>query len=161
MRRLMQLRVNGVLHEIAVEPQRTLLEVLRDDLGYTGTKRACDSGDCGACTVLVDGKAVLGCLTLAVGMQGKEIRTIESLGTGDALDPLQQAFVDCGAIQCGFCTPGMILSAKALLDEHPHPGREQVRRAIAGNLCRCTGYAKIVEAIEAAAARSVADEGST
>ena len=157
----MQLRVNGVLHEIAVEPQRTLLEVLRDDLGYTGTKRACDSGDCGACTVLVDGRAVLGCLTLAVGMQGKEIRTIESLGDGDALDPLQQAFVDCGAIQCGFCTPGMILSAKALLDERPHPGREEVRRAIAGNLCRCTGYAKIVEAIEAAAAQGGADEGRT
>ncbi|MBI5440990.1 MAG: (2Fe-2S)-binding protein [Deltaproteobacteria bacterium] len=151
MKRLIELNVNGVAHQLAVEPQRTLLEVLRESLGYTGTKRACDSGECGACTVLMDGRAVLSCLTLAVEAQGAEIVTIEGLGTGDELDPLQRSFVDCGAVQCGFCTPGMVLSAKALLDENPRPTRDDVRRAIAGNLCRCTGYSKIVEAIERAA----------
>ena len=154
MKHTIDLQINGTLHSMEVEPQRTLLEVLRDQLGYTGTKRACDTGDCGACTVIVDGKAVLACLTLAVEAQGKEIVTIEALGDGDQLDPLQQSFVDCGAVQCGFCTPGMVLSAKALLDDNPAPGREDVRRAIGGNLCRCTGYAKIVEAIEHAAAKA-------
>jgi carbon-monoxide dehydrogenase small subunit len=150
---LIHLKVNGTLHSVAVPPHRTLLEVLREQLGYTGTKRACRVGDCGACTVIIDGKAVLSCLTLAVEVQEKEILTIEALGDGDRPDPLQQSFVDCGAVQCGFCTPGMILSAKALLDENPQPERAEVRRAIAGNLCRCTGYAKIVEAIEDAATR--------
>lgn len=154
MESLIQLKINGTLHEVAVAPQRTLVDVLRDQLGYTGTKRACRVGECGACTVIVDGRAVLSCLTLAVEVQGKEILTIEGLGSSDKLNPLQQAFVDCGAIQCGFCSPGMILSAKALLDEAPRPGREEVRRAIAGNLCRCTGYSKIVEAIEVAATNS-------
>jgi aerobic carbon-monoxide dehydrogenase small subunit len=151
---LIDLKINGVAHELAVEPRRTLLEVLREQLGYTGTKRACDSGECGACTVLIDGRAVLSCLTLAVEAQGKEIVTIEALGDGEHLAPLQQSFVDCGAVQCGYCTPGMILSAKALLDDNPLPNRQEVRRAIGGNLCRCTGYAKIVEAIENAAAKT-------
>ena len=153
---LIHLKVNGTLHTVAVATQRTLLEVLREQLGYTGTKRACRVGDCGACTVIIDGKAVLSCLTLAVEAQGKEIVTIEALGDGERPDPIQQSFVDCGAVQCGFCTPGMVMSAKALLDDNPQPDRDEVRRAIAGNLCRCTGYAKIVEAIEAAAAKPVA-----
>ncbi len=150
---IIHLKVNGTLHTVTVVPQRMLLEVLREQLGLTGTKRACRVGDCGACTVIIDGKAVLSCLTLAVEVQGKEIVTIEALGDGDCPDPIQQSFVDCGAVQCGFCTPGMILSAKALLDEKPHPERADVQRAIAGNLCRCTGYAKIVEAIELTAAK--------
>src|SRR5689334_11249185 len=148
MESLIHLKINGTLHAVAVAPHRTLVEVLRDQLGYTGTKKACRVGECGACTVIVDGRAILSCLTLAVEMEGKEILTIEGLGSSDKLNPLQQAFVDCGAIQCGFCTPGMILSAKALLDETSRPGKEDVRRAVAGNLCRCTGYSKIVEAIE-------------
>lgn len=147
------LNVNGTFHTLVVAPQRTLLEVLREQLGYTGTKRACRVGDCGACTVIIDGKAVLSCLTLAVEVQGMEILTIEALGNGDVADPIQQSFVDCGAVQCGFCTPGMILSAKALIDENHEPTRSEVQRAIAGNLCRCTGYAKIVEAIEDAATK--------
>lgn len=155
MKRIIELKVNGIMHEVAVEPQRTLLEVLRESLGYTGTKRACDSGDCGACTVIIDGRAVLACLTLAVEAQGKDIVTIEGLGTGDKLHPIQQAFVEEGAIQCGFCAPGFIMSAKALLDENPKPSRDEIRRAIGGNLCRCTGYAKVIEAVEAAAEKSV------
>ena len=150
--RMLELKINGTFHTVVAPPHRTLLEVLREQLGYTGTKRACRVGDCGACTVIMDGKAVLSCLTLAVEAQGKEIITVEALGTGDKPDPIQKSFVDCGAVQCGFCTPGMVMSAKALLDENPHPAKEEVRRAIAGNLCRCTGYAKIVEAIEDAAA---------
>lgn len=151
MKRIIELSINGLTHEVAIEPQRTLLEVLRENLGYTGTKRACDSGDCGACTVIIDGKAVLACLTLAVEAQSREIVTIEGLATGDKLHPIQQAFVDHGAIQCGYCTPGFIMSTKALLDENPMPSRDEIRKAIGGNLCRCTGYAKVVEAVEAAA----------
>lgn len=151
--RQIQLKVNGTLHTLAVVPHRTLLEVLREQLGLIGTKRACRVGDCGACTVLIDGRAVLSCLTLAVEVQERDIVTIEALGDGDTPDPLQKSFVDCGAVQCGFCTPGMILSGKALLDENPHPEKSDVKRAIAGNLCRCTGYAKIVEAIEDAAVK--------
>jgi carbon-monoxide dehydrogenase small subunit len=128
-----------------------LLEVLRENLGYTGTKRACGTGDCGACTVIMDGRTVLSCLMLAVEAIGKEIVTIEGLVTDEKLHPIQQAFVEHGAIQCGFCSPGMILSAKALLDENERPTLADIRAAIGGNLCRCTGYAKIVEAIEAAA----------
>ncbi|NTU60016.1 MAG: (2Fe-2S)-binding protein [Deltaproteobacteria bacterium] len=150
------LNVNGTPQSVSVAPQRTLLEVLRESFGYTGTKQSCGTGECGACTVIVDGRAVLACLTLAVEVQGRKVVTIEGLGTGDRLDPLQQSFVDCGAVQCGYCTPGMVLSAKALLDETPHPSREEVLRSIGGNLCRCTGYAKIVEAIEDAAARRAA-----
>ena len=155
MKRLIELRINGMVHDVTVEPQQTLLDVLRDELGYIGTKRACGTGDCGACTVIIDGRAVLACLTLAVAAVGKEIITIEGLGTGDRLDSLQQAFIDCGAIQCGYCTPGMILSAKALLEDVPHPSRAEIHHAIGGNLCRCTGYSKIVEAIEVAASESV------
>ncbi|TAK29327.1 MAG: (2Fe-2S)-binding protein [Chloroflexota bacterium] len=147
---VIELKVNGLICEVAVEPQRTLLEVLRESLGYTGTKKGCDSGDCGACTVIIDGRAVLACLTLAVDVQGKDILTIEGLATGDELHPIQRAFVEEGAVQCGFCTPGLILSSKALLDENPRPTGEQVRKAIGGNLCRCTGYAKVIEAIKAA-----------
>jgi carbon-monoxide dehydrogenase small subunit len=144
---LIELNVNGEHYEVAVEPQRTLLEVLREKLGLTGTKKACDEGQCGSCTVLMDGKPVSSCLVLALEAQGKDILTIEGLSTGGQLHPLQQAFVDLGAIQCGYCTPGMILAGKALLDENPSPTEDEVRGAISGNLCRCTGYAKIVEAI--------------
>ena len=141
------LKINGEDHEISVEPKLTLLEVLREEIGLTGTKVGCDLGTCGACTVLIDDKPVLSCLTLAIACQGKEITTIEGLRKGEVLHPLQTSFVQHGAIQCGMCTPGMILSAKALLDETPHPTEFEVRKAISGNLCRCTGYVKIVEAI--------------
>lgn len=154
MKQLIELKVNGETYETAVEPRRTLLEVLRDNLGLTGAKKACDTGDCGACTVIMDGKPVVSCLVLAIEAQGKDILTIEGLARNGKLHPLQQAFVEHGAIQCGFCTPGMILSAKALLDENPKPSEAEVRRAIAGNLCRCTGYTKIVEAILAASQKS-------
>ena len=134
-----------------MEPRRTLLEVLRDNLGLTGAKEGCDTGECGACTVLMEGSPVLSCLILAVESQGKEILTIEGLAKEGHLHPLQQSFIDHGAIQCGFCTPGMILTAKAFLDESSHPGKEELKRAIGGNLCRCTGYVKIIEAILAVA----------
>jgi carbon-monoxide dehydrogenase small subunit len=150
MQQLTKLRVNGVTYEVTIEPRRTLLEVLRDNLGLTGAKKACDTGDCGACTVLMDGKPVASCLVLAVEAQGKDIITIEGLAKDGQPHPIQQAFVDHGAIQCGFCTPGMILSTKALLDKNPKPTEDEVKDAIAGNLCRCTGYAKIIEAILAA-----------
>ena len=141
------LKVNGKLHSLTVEPNRTLLEVLREDLGLTGTKQACDTGGCGACTVIIDGRPVYSCLVLAADCEGKDILTIEGLASDGNLHPIQEAFIKYGAIQCGFCTPGMVMSAKALLDENPEPTEQDVRKAIAGNLCRCTGYAKIVEAI--------------
>ena len=144
---MVTLQINGESYELAIEPKKTLLEVLREDLGLTGTKEVCDLGTCGACTVLLDNRPVLSCLTLAVACKGKEIITIEGLRKGETLHPLQNSFIQRGAIQCGMCTPGMILSAKALLDENPQPTELEVRRAIAGNLCRCTGYVKIVEAI--------------
>lgn len=153
MKQLMEFKVNGEHYEVAVKPNRTLLEVLREDLGLTGTKVGCNQGDCGSCTVLLDGKAVCSCLTLAVEAQGKEIITIEGLASNGQLHPIQQAFIDYFAIQCGYCTPGMIMSAKALLDENPDPTEDEVRRALQGNLCRCTGYVKIVEAILAVKAR--------
>lgn len=158
MKRIIQLTVNGEHAEVAVAPNRTLLQVLREDLGLTGTKHGCGLGDCGACTVILDGKPVNSCLVLAVQANGSEVLTIEGLAENGKLHPLQQAFVDKGAIQCGFCTPGMILSAKALLDENPKPTEGQIRMAISGNLCRCTGYQKIVEAIQAAA-HSEAQQG--
>ena len=151
MKRKIKLLVNGTLHEVEVSPWRTLLEVLREDLALTGTKHGCDMGTCGACTVIMDGKTVLSCLTLAVDAQGKEITTIEGLAQGTELHPLQEAFIDCGGVQCGFCTPGMVLSAKVLLDQKPMPTVEEVKKAIGGNLCRCTGYMKIIEAILKAA----------
>ena len=150
MKQLMEFRVNGERYEVAVEPNRTLLEVLWEDLGLTGTKMGCNQGECGACTVLLDGIAVCACLTLAVEAKGKEILTIEGLASNGQLHPIQQAFMDHFAVQCGYCTPGMIMSAKALLDKTPDPTEDEVRRALQGNLCRCTGYVKVIEAILAA-----------
>lgn len=147
MKKILKLHVNGEKFEVLTEIHKTLLEVLREDLGLTGTKRGCDLGTCGACTVLIEGKPYLSCLTLAVDVQEKKIVTIEGLSQDAEPHPLQKAFIEKGAIQCGFCTPGMILTAKAFLDEHPHPLEGEVKRAISGNLCRCTGYIKIVEAI--------------
>ncbi len=147
MKKILKLHINGEDHEVFTETHKTLLEVLREDLGMTGTKRGCDLGTCGACTVLIDGKPYLSCLTLAADAQGKKIITIEGLATNGELHPLQNAFVEKGAIQCGFCTPGMILTAKAFLDENPRPLEGEVKKAISGNICRCTGYVKIVEAI--------------
>ncbi len=144
------LNVNKMNYKVAVEPQRTLVEVLRDTLGLTGTKKSCNEGECGACTVLMDGKPAASCLVLALDAQGKEITTIEGLSEGEKLHPIQEAFVKYAAIQCGFCTPGMVLSAKALLDENPNPTATEVRKGISGNLCRCTGYQQIVDAILAA-----------
>ena len=152
--------INGESVEAAVEPNQTLLQFLREDLGLTGTKHGCGLGDCGACTVIMDGKAVNSCLVLAIQAQGKDILTIEGLAVNGQLHPIQQAFVDKGAIQCGFCTPGMILSAKAFLDTNPEPSEHDIRTAISGNLCRCTGYQKIVEAVESAAERLKSEEVS-
>jgi carbon-monoxide dehydrogenase small subunit len=151
LKQVITLTINGEVREVLVEPRTTLLHVLREDLGLTGTKESCNAGDCGACTVLIDHKPVASCLTLAIEAQGKEILTIEGLDREGGLHPIQQAFIDHYAVQCGFCTPGMILSAKALLDKNPDPTEEEVREAISGNLCRCTGYVKIVEAVLAAA----------
>lgn len=159
MKQVVTLRVNGDSYELFIEPKKTLLEVLREDLGLTGTKAVCGLGACGACTVLIDNRPILSCLTLAVASQGKEITTIEGLREGERLHPLQEAFIEKGAIQCGMCTPGMILSGKALLDKNPRPTELEVRKAIAGNLCRCTGYVKIVEAILAAAGQGKAHGG--
>jgi carbon-monoxide dehydrogenase small subunit len=146
------LNVNGFRYEGEVEPRRTLLEFLREDLELTGTKEGCGLGECGTCTVLLDGRPIKSCITLAVQANGREVTTIEGLEEPDGtLHPMQQAFIDHGAIQCGFCTPGMVLTAKAFLDENPRPTEIDVRRAISGNLCRCTGYQKIVEAILATA----------
>jgi len=150
-KRSLRLRVNGEDYEVYAEPWHTLQEVLRSDLGLTGTKRGCDSGYCGACTVLVDDKAVKSCVVLARHVQGKDITTVEGLAKDGELDSLQQIFIDKFAIQCGFCTPGMLLSAKALLMENSSPSLDDVKEAIKGNLCRCTGYKNIVEAIQAAA----------
>lgn len=154
MKRKIRLRVNGAIYEVFTEPWRSLLDILREELGLTGVKAGCEEGECGACTVLVDGKAISSCLTLGPQVQGKEIVTIEGLEGENELHPLQKAFVDHSATQCGFCTPGMILSAKALLDKNPHPTEEEVRIALSGNLCRCTGYIKIVESVLAASKRS-------
>ncbi len=151
MKQLITLKINGESYEVAVESRKLLVDVLRDNLGLTGTKKACDFGNCGSCTVLIDGKPVLSCLTLAIEARDKDILTIEGMARNGQLHPLQQAFVDYGAIQCGFCTPGMLLSAKALLDENPRPTDTEIKEALAGNLCRCTGYAKIIEAVEKAA----------
>lgn len=153
MKQAIRLHINGEEREVLTESHRTLLEVLREDLGLTGTKKGCDLGACGACTVLIDGKPALSCLTLAVAVQRKEITTIEGLARNGELHPLQKSFVEKGAVQCGFCTPGMILTAKAFLEEHPKPTQAEVKKAISGNLCRCTGYVKIVDAILAVAGR--------
>jgi len=144
-------KVNGRQYELLVTPDMTLDELLREQLDFTGTKRSCGVGQCGSCTVLVDGNPTLACSTLAVAVRDKEILTIEGLTRGTQLHPLQQAFIDQGAIQCGFCTPGMIMMAKALLDANPDPSRQEVKEALGGNLCRCTGYVKIVDAVLSAA----------
>ena len=144
------LKVNGINYQVEVEPWRTLVEVLRETLGLTGTKKSCNEGECGACTVMMDGRPIASCLVLAMDAQGKEIVTIEGLSEGERLHPIQEAFLKHGAIQCGFCTPGMVISAKALLDQNPRPTVAEVRKAISGNLCRCTGYQHIVDSIMAA-----------
>jgi len=145
------LRVNGRDIRMNVEGSMSLLDLLREQLGLTGTKSGCNQGDCGACTVLIDGRPVNSCLVLAAEVEGREVTTIEGLGRDGALHPVQQAFIDLNAVQCGFCTPGMILTAVALLNENPSPTEEEIRLFLAGNLCRCTGYSKIVQAIQAAA----------
>jgi aerobic carbon-monoxide dehydrogenase small subunit len=150
MKKKVTLRINGETHELFVEARRTLLEVLREDLSLTGTKEVCDMGSCGACTVLISGRAVLSCLVLAASCNHKEIQTIEGLRQGEELHPLQDAFVREGAIQCGMCTPGLIMTAKSFLDENPHPHAREIKEAISGNLCRCTGYEKVVEAVMSA-----------
>ncbi|MEE9149049.1 MAG: (2Fe-2S)-binding protein [Candidatus Tectomicrobia bacterium] len=151
MKRLITLNVNGKQHEVAIEPRQSLLQVLREELHLTGTKEGCSEGECGACTVILDGRMVDSCLIFGLEANGCEVMTIEGLAAEDELHPVQQAFVDCGGAQCGFCTPGMILAAKALLDRNANPTEEEIRWGISGNLCRCTGYVKIVEAIQAAA----------
>lgn len=150
------LKVNGEAVELLVSPNRTLLDVLRKDLELTGTKRGCEQGACGACTVLIDGQPFRSCLTLAVEVQGRSIETIEGLRQEEILHPVQEAFVSEGAVQCGFCTPGMVMTAKALLEENPNPTEEEITTAISGNLCRCTGYYKIKRAIVKAAAETYA-----
>jgi len=148
---LLKLRVNGREHTVAARPYAVLLDVLREQLGLTGTKRGCDMGTCGCCMVTVDGEARLSCLELAHRAEGKDVRTVESLPEGGQLHPLQKAFQECGASQCGFCTPGFLMSAKAFLDENPRPSAAEIRGALDGNLCRCTGYVKIIEAVHQAA----------
>jgi carbon-monoxide dehydrogenase small subunit len=160
MKQLITLSVNGEPYEVEVEPWRTLLEVLRQNMGLTGTKNGCSKGDCGACTILMDGRPVTSCLVLAVEAQGRDILTIEGLAKDGQLHPVQQAFIDYGAFQCGYCAPGMVLSAKALLDKNPNPTEEEVKEAISGNLCRCTGYIKIIEAMMAAA-QNIREGGTT
>ncbi|MFN3821454.1 MAG: (2Fe-2S)-binding protein [bacterium] len=153
MKRIITITVNGYPYELAVEPRTTLVELLRETLGLTGTKIGCMMGDCGACTVLLDGTPVFSCLVLAMEADGREVTTIEGIQEGSKLHPLQEAFVEAGAIQCGFCTPGMVLSALSLLREKPHPTESDIRQALDGNLCRCTGYQKIFEAILLASQR--------
>lgn len=147
--RAITLSINGSSRQVLAQATDTLLDVLREGFALTGTKRGCDQGVCGACTVLVDGQAVRSCLSLALNCTGREIRTVEGLARHGELDPLQQAFVDSGAIQCGFCMPGMVISARALLDKTPNPTIKEIREAISGNICRCSGYVKIVEAVSA------------
>ncbi len=148
MKKIIRITINDQVHETVVEPNRTLADLIRYDLGLTGTKKGCDTGDCGACTVILNGVPVNSCLVLAVQADGAVVETIEGLAGDQGLHPLQKAFVEKGAIQCGYCTPGMILSAKNLLDKNPNPTEAQIREGISGNLCRCTGYQKIFEAIE-------------
>ncbi len=153
MTRSLVLRVNGREHVVSCRESSTLLDVLRNQLGLTGTKKGCDDGDCGVCTVIMDGKPVNSCLVLAVNAEGHEILTIEGLQSDGKLHPLQESFAEAGAVQCGYCTPGMILSAKALLDVNPDPNEQEIRTALSGNLCRCTGYVRIVQAVQLAAGR--------
>ncbi len=152
MKQIITLNVNGTSYEVAAATQDLLIDVLRNTLGLTGTKKGCGEGDCCSCTVLIDGELALSCITLAIACQGKVILTIEGIEKKDGtLHPIQQAYIDKGAVQCGFCTPGMVMATKALLDENPDPKREDIKRGLSGNLCRCTGYIKIADAVEAAA----------
>ena len=153
MKTRIELTVNGEVHDLLVAVHKTLLEVLREDLGLTGTKHGCELGECGTCTVLVDGAPVLSCLALPVELQGRAITTVEGMAERGRLHPLQQAFAELGAAQCGYCTPGILLTAQALLADTPIPTRDQIKEALAGNLCRCTGYTKILDAVELAALR--------
>jgi aerobic carbon-monoxide dehydrogenase small subunit len=148
MKKLIHLTINDQHYEVAVEPNQTLVDLLRYQLGLTGTKKGCEMGDCGSCTVILDGKAVNSCLVLALQADGRSVQTIEGLETGEGLHPVQEAFVEKGAIQCGFCSSGMILSAKTLLDQKSNPSETEIRKALSGNLCRCTGYQKIIEAVK-------------
>jgi len=155
MKKLITLQVNGESHEVAVEPEESLLQVLRDRLELTGPKKGCDSGGCGCCSVHVDGRVVYSCMMYAVGAQGRAVTTIEGVGaSGASLHPLQQAFIEAGAVQCGYCSCGIIMAAKQLLDTVQHPTEDQIRQALSGNLCRCTGYTKIIDAIKLAASRA-------
>ena len=153
----LSLTVNAEPVETLVDAYKTLLEVLREDLQLTGTKHGCELGECGACAVLLDGEPVLSCLLLALECEGRHVETVEGLTSGGRLHPLQETFADLGAAQCGYCTPGILVTAKALLDRQPHPTRDEIREALSGNLCRCTGYLQIIEAVEAAAALKTAD----
>jgi aerobic carbon-monoxide dehydrogenase small subunit len=153
--RIIEISVNGERHEITVKPRHTLVEVLRESLGLTGTKDGCEQGVCGACTVLIDGHTALACITLAVECQGKEVRTVEGLARGQILSAIQQAFLDQGAFQCGFCTPGMLMSATALLERNSNPTVAEIKKALEGNLCRCTGYNAIVAAVQQASGQDV------
>ena len=155
MKRLITLSVNGTSYDVAIEPRQSLLQVLREALHLTGTKEGCSEGECGACTVILDGKTVDSCLIFGLEVEGCEITTIEGLSSDAGLHPVQQAFIEHGGAQCGFCTPGMILAAKALLEQTPHPSEAEIRWGLSGNLCRCTGYVKIVEAVQAAAQQSL------
>ncbi len=153
MKQIIQLDINNEVHELAVEPYDSLLRTIRDQAGMIGTKRGCDSGGCGCCTVLVDGKAVYSCMTMVMSVQDKKITTVEGLPDKGELDPIQQAFIDAGAVQCGYCTCGIIMASKQLLEDNPAPSEDEIRKGISGNLCRCTGYQKIVDAIKLAAAK--------
>ncbi len=155
MKTQIRLQVNGFEYDLLIKPHWTLVDVLRDEIGLTGTKKGCGKGECGACTVIMDGEAILACLVLAVRAQGKSILTIEGLAQEGKLDSLQDAFVKYGAIQCGFCTPGMIMTSRAFLINNPHPMEEKIKRALSGNLCRCTGYVKIIEAVRKASMAEV------
>jgi carbon-monoxide dehydrogenase small subunit len=152
MKQILSFTLNGLPVDAIVRPTETLLDVLREKLGVTGPKRGCDDGDCGTCTVLIDGEPVRSCLTIALTVEGKEVLTVEGLSMDGDLHPLQKAFYEHGAFQCGFCTPGMLMSAKALLDSNPNPSRDEIRIYMSGNLCRCGGYEEIIEAIQAVAA---------
>jgi len=158
---ILEITVNGERRELLVQPYQTLLETLREDLGLTGAKEGCGTGDCGCCTVILDGKPVTSCLVLALQADGKSIHTVEGLGDGESLDPIQAAFVRHGALQCGFCIPGAVVMARALLDENPNPTEEEIRWGLAGNLCRCTGYTKWVEAIQEVVAQASSAQTSS
>lgn len=151
MKRVIQLNINGINHDVVASPEDLLIDVLREKLDLTGTKKGCGQGDCGTCTIIIDGHRALACLTLAIACQGRSIQTIEGMEQQGVLHPIQQAFVNQGAVQCGFCTPGMVMSARALLDENPAPTEYEIKHGISGNLCRCTGYVKIVDAVREAA----------